>query len=126
MNPPQACVAAVGQEPTFPSHSAARVPVPDVQDGGLHWTPASSVSDGQFGELPVQVSATSQTPFFARHVVPPLPAECVHPLVELQASTVHGLPSSQFGAAPPTHAPPEHRSERVQASPSEHGAVLFV
>src|SRR5881296_3144277 len=36
------------------------------------------------------------------------------------------FPSSQLGDAPPTHLPPLHLSLVVQASPSLHGAVLFV
>ena len=34
--------------------------------------------------------------------------------------------SSQFGAEPPTHDPPEQVSEVVQALPSSQEAVLFV
>ena len=36
------------------------------------------------------------------------------------------LPSLQFGAAPPTHAPPEHVSLVVHALPSLHETVLLV
>jgi len=39
---------------------------------------------------------------------------------------VHTLPSSQLGAAPGTHTPPEQTSPTVQALPSLHGAVLLV
>ena len=39
-------------------------------------------------------------------------------------SSVHGLASSQSGAAPPTHMPPEHVSPVVHASPSSQGSVL--
>ena len=42
-----------------------------------------------------------------------------------QESSVHTLPSSQFGGAPPTHAPPEQVSAVVHASESSHEAVLF-
>jgi hypothetical protein len=49
----------------------------------------------------------------------------VQPDAGLQPSFVQGLPSLQFGAAPPTHAPPEHLSFVVHALPSEHDAVLF-
>jgi len=41
-------------------------------------------------------------------------------------SVVHELPSSQFGAAPPTQVPAEHRSFVVQASPSSQDPVLFM
>ena len=46
--------------------------------------------------VPVHVSAESQTPAGARHVVPALPAVCKHSLIEeSQTSTVHGFASSQ-------------------------------
>src|SRR5205809_500697 len=48
------------------------------------------------------------------------------PVAGLQLSVVHTFPSSQLGAGPPTHVPPLHVSFVVQASPSLHGAVLFV
>src|SRR5204862_167524 len=48
------------------------------------------------------------------------------PVAGLQLSVVHTFPSSQFVAGPPTHVPPLHVSFVVQASPSLHGAVLFV
>src|SRR5207247_1180427 len=48
------------------------------------------------------------------------------PVAGLQLSVVHMFPSSQLGAGPPTHVPPLHVSFVVQASPSLHGAVLFV
>ncbi len=37
------------------------------------------------------------------------------PVLALQESLVHGLLSSQFGAAPGTQLPAEHASFRVQA-----------
>src|SRR5262249_36661352 len=40
------------------------------------------------------------------------------PLTGSQKSSVHGFPSSQFGAAPPTQAPAEQASPVVQALPS--------
>jgi hypothetical protein len=45
-----------------------------------------------------------------------------HPLAGLHESSVQTLLSSQFGAAPPTHCPPEHVSPVVQAFPSSHGS----
>ena len=39
---------------------------------------------------------------------------------------MHGLPSSQLGAGPPTQAPPEQVSFVVQALPSLQGSVLGV
>jgi hypothetical protein len=38
---------------------------------------------------------------------------------------VQPLPSSQLGAAPPTHVPPEQASPVVHALPSSQGSVLF-
>src|SRR5205823_14162967 len=43
----------------------------------------------------------------------------------LQVSSVQGLPSSQLGAAPPTHRPPLQASLVVQALPSLQGGVLL-
>jgi hypothetical protein len=51
---------------------------------------------------------------------------CAHPLAGTQLSVVQTLPSSQLGAAPPTHAPPAHVSLVVHALPSLQGSVLFV
>ena len=51
--------------------------------------------------------------------------EWAQPLAGLQLSSVHTFPSSQLGAAPPTHAPPEQVSGVVQALPSLQEAVLF-
>lgn len=42
----------------------------------------------------------------------------------VQLSTVHGLPSSQLTAFPPTHTPPEQRSFVVQGFPSEQRIPL--
>jgi len=49
-----------------------------------------------------------------------------HPLAGSHESVVQGLPSSQFGGAPPAQVPPPHVSPVVQAFPSSHGALLFV
>ena len=48
------------------------------------------------------------------------------PLPASQLSSVHTSPSSQSGAAPPTHDPPEQVSFVVQALPSSHDAVLLL
>jgi hypothetical protein len=50
---------------------------------------------------------------------------CPQPVNELQLSSVQPLPSSQFGAAPPTQLPPLQMSLVVQALPSSHGLLLF-
>jgi hypothetical protein len=44
-----------------------------------------------------------------------------HPVAALHESSVHGLLSLQFGADPGMHAPLEHASVSVQASPSSQG-----
>jgi len=48
------------------------------------------------------------------------------PVAVLHVSVVHGFPSSQLGAWPPTHVPPAQVSAVVQALLSSHEAVLFV
>ena len=49
-----------------------------------------------------------------------------HPVAESHESSVQMFPSSQFGGGPPTHAPPEHVSFVVQASPSSQESLLSV
>ena len=50
---------------------------------------------------------------------------CAQPVEVLQLSSVHGLPSLQFGGAPPWQTPAVHVSPVVQAFPSLQGAELF-
>src|SRR5207244_163850 len=50
---------------------------------------------------------------------------CAQPFAVLQLSSVQCFPSSQLGAAPPTHRPPLQVSLVVQALPSLHGSVLL-
>jgi hypothetical protein len=53
-------------------------------------------------------------------LVPAATGVCVTPPVGLQASAVHGLPSSRFGAEPATQVPVAlHASAPLQALPSE-------
>src|SRR4051812_47250791 len=49
----------------------------------------------------------------------------VQPPSASQLSLVHGLPSSQVGAAPPTQVPPAQWSLVVQSLPSSHDTVLL-
>jgi hypothetical protein len=49
----------------------------------------------------------------------------VQPDAGLQESSVQMFPSLQLSGGPPTHAPPEHVSAVVQASPSLHGSLLL-
>src|SRR5436309_13966084 len=51
---------------------------------------------------------------------------CAQPVAGVQESLVQGLPSLQFGAAPPTQLPAAQASFVVQALPSSQGAVLLV
>jgi hypothetical protein len=50
---------------------------------------------------------------------------CTQPVTVWHESAVHWLPSLQFGAGPPTHAPPVQVSFVVQALPSLQLDVLF-
>jgi hypothetical protein len=52
--------------------------------------------------------------------------EYTQPVIGSHESVVQMLPSSQLGAGPPTHAPPEHVSPVVHALPSLQGTVLLV
>jgi hypothetical protein len=61
---------------------------------------------------PAQVSPVVQA-FWSLHDAVLL--VCTQPLAELQLSSVHTLPSSQFRGAPPTHAPEAHVSCVVHA-----------
>jgi hypothetical protein len=48
-----------------------------------------------------------------------------HPVAGLHESSVHALPSLQFGGGPPAHVPPAQVSFVVQALPSLHGLLLL-
>jgi hypothetical protein len=54
------------------------------------------------------------------HGVPLTRFVCVQPVAGTHASALQGLPSSQFGGAPPWQTPPLHWSLVVQALPSLH------
>jgi hypothetical protein len=85
--------------------------------------------------LSLQLTAEPLTQAPAAHVSPVVQAlpssqvavlfACAHPVAGLQESFVQGLLSLQFGAAPPTHAPPAQVSPVVQAFPSLQATVLF-
>ena len=51
---------------------------------------------------------------------------CTQPVAGAHESSVHPLPSSQSGGAPPTHCPPAQVSLVVQALASLQGSVLLV
>jgi len=95
-----------------------------AQPSVVHTLPSSQLS---------AAPPTQTPPLHASDVVQALPSShalvlfvCVHPAVPGQASVVHTLPSSQFGAAPPTQTPPLQVSDVVQALPSLQGLLLFV
>ena len=85
---------------------------------------------------PEQTSFAVQAPFWqVSPVVQALPSShgkpldvlvCTQPVPGVHESVVQTLPSSQFGAGPPTQVPPEQVSLVVQALPSLQGAVLLV
>jgi len=81
---------------------------------------------GQVGLVPEHTSWTSHTPLAARHWFPGLPATLWHPAAGAHVSTVQGLLSSQFGAAPPAQLPAWQRSFSVQALPSVQFTVLLL
>jgi hypothetical protein len=62
----------------------------------VHEVPEGFVASfGQSVALPLQVSGRSHSPVAGRHVVPALPAGCVHEAeVPLQTSAVHGSESA--------------------------------
>src|SRR5207253_5988058 len=51
---------------------------------------------------------------------------CAQPIAGSQWSVVHGLPSLQLSAGPPTHVPAVHTSAVVQALPSLQSAMFAV
>jgi hypothetical protein len=103
----------------------AGVAWPRVHDAGLHVRVALNASAGQFGLVPLHVSASSQVPLAARHGRPGLPGVETQPVAATQVSTVQGFRSSQLGPGPPAQLPPAHLSAVVQASLSSHASVLF-
>jgi hypothetical protein len=115
----------------LPGQIVAAVAWPALHDGGLHCVVELNAFVGQVGLVPLQASATSQTPAAARHCAPALPATFVHPTPAVQPSTVHGLPSLQLRAGPGWQLPAaSHESPFVHTSPSLQtepiGAGVFV
>jgi phage-related protein len=108
------------------SHSAAAPPlqVPPEQ--------ASAVVQAFPSLHGTVLAGCVQAPAAQRSSVQTLPSsvhdsalfEWAQPEAGLQESVVHTFPSSQSGAAPPTHVPPEQVSAVVHALLSLHGAVL--
>src|SRR5438034_3586056 len=87
----------------------------------LHSGPLAHGSPLCLQTPPLQVSVPLQkTPSLHGAVL----LVCVQPLEGSHPSSVHGLPSLQLGAGPPTQLSPLQMSLVVQALPSSHGAVL--
>lgn len=99
-------------------------PTIGLHESFVHWFISS-----QFGAGP----PTHEPPLHVSLVVHALPSlhglllfACKHPRDVSHVSVVHTLPSLQFGAAPPTHDPPEHISFVVHAFPSLHALELLL
>lgn len=96
---------------------------------GLHASVVQSLASLQLGGAPPKQEPPEQVSFVV-HAFPSLQEFVLfvftHPVAGLQLSFVQTLLSLQFGAAPPTHTPPEQVSFVVQAFESLHEAVLFV
>src|SRR5204862_545001 len=102
---------------------ACAQPLAGTQVSSVHGFESSQLG----AELPTHAPPEQVSP-----VVQALPSlqeavlfACAQPLAGTHESSVHGFESSQFGAAPPMQAPPEHVSPVVQALPSLQDAVLF-
>jgi hypothetical protein len=112
----------------FPSlHTTALLvcvqPLPGSQASVVQTLPSLQSSAGPPTQAPpTQVSLVVQA-LPSLHEL--LLLVCVQPLAGLQLSSVHTLPSSQWGAAPPTQAPPAQVSLVVQALPSLQGLELL-
>jgi hypothetical protein len=97
---------------------------------GLHVSSVHTLPSLQFGAVP----AWHDPPPHTSAPLQALPSEhetvfgaFTQPLAALHESSVHTLPSLQFGAVPAWHDPPPHTSAPLQAFPSEHEPVtLFV
>ena len=113
----------------FPSLHDAVLFVATHPVAGLHASSVHGLPSLQFGAEPPTHAPPEQASFIV-HAFPSLHdavlAVATHPVAGLHASSVHGLPSLQFGAEPPTHVPPEQASLVVHAFPSLHDAVLLV
>ena len=129
--PPHAGPAATGV--------VGRAGVAVVARGGVVGVHAARVGiAGVVGAHVVVVAAARRPadavpPLHVSFVVQALPSSheavllvCTQPIAGSHVSSVHGLPSSQLRAVPPTQVPPSHMSLVVQALPSSHEAVLLV
>jgi hypothetical protein len=99
-------------------------PVPASQESSVQILPSSQLGGAPPTQTPSeQISAVVHASLSSQGTVL---SALIHPIPESHESSVQTLASSQSGAAPPMQMPAEHVSLVVQASPSSHGAVLFV
>jgi hypothetical protein len=98
-------------------------PEAGLQASSVHTLPSLQLGGAPPTQMPpAQVSLVVQAlPSLHESVL----LVCVQPDAGLQASSVHTLPSSQLGGAPPTQIPPAQASLVVHALPSSQGAVLL-
>jgi hypothetical protein len=109
----QLAVLLVWTQPLAPLHESSVQPLPSSQfGGGPPWhVPPEQVSPVVHALPSLQLAVLGM---------------CTQPLAGLHESSVQPLPSSQFGAGPPWHVPPEQVSPVVQGLPSLQLAVLGV
>ncbi len=100
-----------------------QAPVTALQESSVQTLPSSQATAAPGTQLPpLHLSPLVQPLLSVQTAVLLLWA---HPLILLQESSVHGLPSSQLTAAPAPQLPFLQVSPTVQTSPSLHGAVLL-
>jgi hypothetical protein len=101
---------------------ACATPVEGSHESTVQGFPSSTT--GATPDWHAPVALQTSLPLQALPSEQPVPAAagvCVTPPLALQASTVHGFPSSTVGATPAWQAPvPLHVSPPLQAFPSEH------
>src|SRR5262249_54338893 len=92
----------------FPSSHVSGVPGRHVPSAGLHVSvPLQTSASSQTVGVPTHAPATHVSPVVHALLSSHGPGIAVyrHPKVSSQTSSVHGLPSSQFGGVPGTHDP---------------------
>ena len=96
---------------------------------GLHVSVVQRIPSSQTSGAPPAQAPPAQVSLVV-HALPSLHGLALFTLRQpksgSQLSSVQTFPSTQLGAGPPTHTPPEQASLDVQALPSLHGALLFV
>src|SRR3990170_402184 len=119
--------AAVQWSPSLHAVSSVTLvyahPVAGAQESSVHMFPSA-----QLGATPPTQVPPEQVSFVVQ-AFPSLHGAVLlvftQPVTGLQASSVQGLPSSQFRRGPPEHAPSAHRSFVVHTFPSSQGRRLL-